>query len=81
MKYAPDIEARKSTRFNDVGRVRNLLAQLENQKEEERVLRCILELSESDYDSVAAWVKSANEEKEGERGDSPIFIPIFIPAA
>lgn len=60
MSHAADIEARIDSRFKDGSRVRDLLAQLLNQKEEERVVRCILELSDSDYDSVAAWVKSAN---------------------
>jgi hypothetical protein len=60
MPYSPDIEARINSRFKDGARVRALLSQLSTQGDEERVVRCVLELSDGDYDSVAAWVKTAN---------------------
>jgi hypothetical protein len=60
MTYAPDIEARIDAQFKDGQRVRELLSSVAPQKEEARILRCILVLSDSDYDSVAAWVKKAN---------------------
>jgi hypothetical protein len=58
--FASDIETRIDARFKDGSRVRALLAELAVQKERERIVRCILELSDSDPDSVAAWVRRAN---------------------
>ena len=60
MSYASDIETRIDARFEDGARIRALLAELAMQRESERIVRCILELSDSDYDSVAAWVRKAN---------------------
>jgi hypothetical protein len=62
MKLPKDIESLIDERFKDRARVLRLLGNLENQKEEHRVIRCILELSDSDYDSIDAWVKKANED-------------------
>ena len=62
MNLPADIEIRIKERFDDPNRVYDLLKNLENQNEEIRVIRCILELSDSDYDSVDAWVKKANED-------------------
>lgn len=61
MTFAPDIEARIDRRFKDSTCARMLLAGLTvRPDEQDRVIRCILELSDSDYDALAAWVKKAN---------------------
>ena len=59
MNLPPDIDIRIKERFDQPDRVHGILKNLENQNEEIRVIRCILELSESDYDSVEAWVKKS----------------------
>lgn len=61
MAFARDIEARIAARFKDFSRAQALLASVTVRADErDRVIRCILELSESDHDSLEAWVKKAN---------------------
>ena len=60
MTFPEDIAARIDARFKDGTRVRDSLAQVSEIRDRERIWRCVLELSESDYDAVDAWVKKAN---------------------
>jgi hypothetical protein len=50
--------------FTDIERVKIILSKLDVPKEEkDRVLRCILYLSDHDYDSLEHWVKKANQDR------------------
>lgn len=60
MAYPSHIEARIDAQFTDGWRVRNLLEEVRPCDEHARIVRCILTLSDSDYDSLSAWVKKAN---------------------
>ena len=65
--FPEDIERWISERFKEPKRARSALAPLVNAKMDkqlERTIRCVLSLSESDYDSVAAWSKKAAKEPE-----------------
>lgn len=62
--YAEDIERWISERFKEPARAKAALMQVSGLKPDslrERVVRCILSLSESDYDSVATWAKKASQ--------------------
>ena len=62
MNLPPDIVDRIAKRFSRPEVVYASLARLQNLNEKIRVIRCILELSDSDYDAVDAWTKTANED-------------------
>jgi hypothetical protein len=56
-----DIESRINEYFSDTEKVKGIIEKLVVPAEErDRVIRCILYLSESDYDSLQAWVRKAN---------------------
>ncbi len=40
-------------------RAREIIAALHSTPDRERLIRCALELSDHDYDSLAAWIKKA----------------------
>lgn len=60
MNYENDIEERIEKYFKDTARVKKILGNLNVDYEYERIIRCILVLSESDFDSVESWVNKAN---------------------
>ncbi len=60
MAFPDDIVARLESQFSDRERACSILEGLGPLRERDRVARCILALSESDYDSLAAWVTKAN---------------------
>jgi|GEM_PF-6737367 len=62
MSFPSDISEHIKEHFRDPNRVYKILDNLVVNKEELRIIRSILMLSDSDYDSVKAWVKSANED-------------------
>jgi hypothetical protein len=56
-----DIEKRIHDFFSDIQKVKSMLEKLTVPEEErDRVIRCILYLSDSDYDSIEYWVRTAN---------------------
>jgi hypothetical protein len=59
-----DIEKRIRDFFSDIEKVKNILQKLTVPKEErDRVIRCILYLSDGDNDSLDEWVSKANEDR------------------
>lgn len=65
--FPEDIEHWLTERFSEPERARSALAPLANSemnKQLERIIRCVLSLSESDYDSVAGWSKKAVNDPE-----------------
>jgi len=61
MNYSKDIKTRIIKYFSDIQRVNSILSRLEApDSEHERAIRCILYLSDSDYDSLESWVETAN---------------------
>jgi hypothetical protein len=50
-----DIEDRIVANYKDPEKVYKLLKDLKIEKERDRIIRCILILSDSDYSSVKAW--------------------------
>ena len=57
-----DIEKHISKSFNDVQRVKSALSNLNDSSEKIRIIRCILSMSDSDYDAVSSWVEKANND-------------------
>ena len=56
-----DIEKRINDNFSDIDLVKQILSELSVPNEElERVIRCVLYLSENDYDSLKHFVSVAN---------------------
>ena len=56
-----DIEKRIKDNFSDVDKVKQLISDISVPAEEmDRVIRCVLYLSDSDYDSLKHWVTTAN---------------------
>ena len=50
--------------FTDIERVKTILSKLDVPGiEKDRALRCILYLSDHDYDSLECWVKKANQDR------------------
>ncbi len=62
MKFKEDIKNRISEFFKEPNRVFEILNGLNVEREHERIIRCILILSEGDYDAVREWVKKANQD-------------------
>jgi hypothetical protein len=59
-----DIKKRIRHCFSDIDKVSNILEKLTVPEEErDRVIRCALYLSDSDYDSLEYWVRKANEDR------------------
>jgi hypothetical protein len=59
-----DIEKRIRDYFPDAEKVSSIFEKLTAPEEErDRVIRCILYLSDNDYDSVEYWVSKANEDR------------------
>ncbi len=57
-----DIQERIQKYFNDPENIINLLNALTVDRERDRVIRCILILSDGDYDSVKEKIKTANSD-------------------
>jgi len=56
-----DIENKIKENFTDTEKVINIISQLTVPDiEKDRVIRCVLFLSDSDIDSLKSWVKKAN---------------------
>ena len=56
-----DIEKRIKDNFSDVDKVKQIISDISVPVAEmDRVIRCILYLSEGDYDSLKHWVTTAN---------------------
>jgi hypothetical protein len=56
----PDIIKWIDDRFTDKNDIEKRLSFLHVSMEQTRIIRCILKLSDSDPDSISAWVKLAN---------------------
>jgi hypothetical protein len=62
MNIPDDILRKISENFKDSNRALSILSGLALSKERERALRCILILSDSDYDALGVWVEKANSD-------------------
>ena len=56
-----DIEKRIKNNFSDIVKAEQIISKLSVPSDEmDRVIRCVLYLSDSDYDSLKSWVRKAN---------------------
>ncbi len=62
MTFKEDINKRINEFFKNSQRVIEILNVLNVEREHERIIRCILILSDGDYDAVREWVKKANQD-------------------